>query len=102
MSRKRVCEICGESAGTLASVEVGDRRVALCKEHAAAARAAGVSSAEALRARFVEAEGRRALLSRRAEDERRMFPPRPEGRRMQRGRRKSDAPAARGDGAAQR
>lgn len=102
MSRKRACEICGGSTGASSSVEVGDRRVALCKDHAAAARQAGVSSTEALRALFVEAEGRRALLSRRAEDERRLFPPRPEGRRMQRGRRKSDAPAARGDGAAQR
>jgi hypothetical protein len=85
----------------LSNVDAGDRRVVLCKEHATDAKAAAAKSAEALRALFVEADGRRALLSRRAEDERRMFPPRPEGRRMQRGRRKADAPTPRDDRASQ-
>jgi hypothetical protein len=102
MSRKRACEICGALTGVLSNMDAGDRRIVLCKEHAAEAKTAAARSAEALRALFVEAEGRRALLSRRAEDERRTFPPRPEGRRMQRGRRESDLATPRDDGAAQR
>jgi hypothetical protein len=96
MSRKRSCEICGKAAGTLSSVDGGTRVIVLCEDHAALAAPAGVVSLEALRALFVEADGRRALLPRRAVDERRLFPPRPEGRRLSRGRRKADAPRPRG------
>jgi hypothetical protein len=76
------------------SVDGGTRRighVVLCQEHAERARVANAHTVEALRALFVEVGGRRALLQRRAVVERRLFPPRPEGRRMSRGRRKSDA-----------
>jgi hypothetical protein len=95
MSRKRSCEVCGEASGALTSIDSDLRRVVLCQAHAESAQREGTRSVEALRALFVEAEGRRALLARRAEDERRMFPPRPEGRRLSRGRRKSDAPRPR-------
>jgi hypothetical protein len=94
MSRKRSCEICGVAVGMLSNVDGGTRRVTLCAAHAADVALAGVASVEALRALFIETGGRRALLSRRA-DERRLFPPRPEGRRLSRGRRKSDAPRPR-------
>jgi hypothetical protein len=95
MSRKRSCEICGKTGGALSNVDGGTRRIVLCEAHAAGAGPGGVFSVEALRALFVEAGGRRTLLPRRA-DERRLFPPRPEGRRLSRGRRKADAPRPRG------
>jgi hypothetical protein len=71
------------------------RRIRLCGAHGQSARAAGAASIEAVRALFVESDGRRALLARRATNERRLFPPRPEGRRLARGRRKTDAASAR-------
>jgi hypothetical protein len=93
MSRKRSCEVCGESAGALSSLDDGGtRRIVLCQAHAERAAIAGATSAEAVRALFIEDAGRRALVSRRAEDERRVFPPRPEGRRIARGRRDADQP----------
>jgi len=95
MKRSRVCEICGAAASAASSIEDGERRVLLCRAHAENAQAAGAASIEELRALFVEADGRRALLARRAPLERRMFPPRPEGRRIARGRRKSDGGATR-------
>jgi len=71
------------------SIEDGTRRVFLCPMHAQQAESAGAESIDALRTLFVEVDGRRALLARRA-TERRLFPPRPEGRRLERGRRSSD------------
>jgi hypothetical protein len=73
------------------SLDLGTRMIPLCGEHARHAEQAGVTSLEALRTLFVEAGGRRSLLARRAASERRLFPPRPEGRRQWRGRRQSDA-----------
>lgn len=90
--RQRECEICGASAG-VSGVDLGTRIVVLCNAHAREARLAHVASPEALRALFVESDGRRALLSRRARDERRAFPPRPEGRRRTLGRRQTDRPS---------
>lgn len=92
--RTRACELCGAAAVAASSLEDGLRRVLLCRQHAESAHAAGATSIEAVRALFVESDGRRALLPRRA-DERRLFPPRPEGRRLARGRRKTDAASAR-------
>jgi hypothetical protein len=63
----------------------------LCQPHTAQAEQAGVTTLDALRALFIEASGQRSLLARRAASERRLFPPRPEGRRQWRGRRQSDA-----------
>jgi hypothetical protein len=90
MNRTRRCEICGESSGRIKAVDLGTRLVSLCATHALAAKGAAVRSVEALRALFVEEQGRRALVARRAPDERRQFPPRPEGRRQKSGRRASD------------
>jgi hypothetical protein len=94
MKRTRVCEVCGAAASAASTLDDGLRRVVLCRAHAESAREAGAASIEAVRALFVESGGRRALLARRA-DERRLFPPRPEGRRLARGRRKTDAASAR-------
>jgi len=88
MGRRATCEICGEPTTT--ALELDRRRVQLCRAHADAALAARASSFEELRALFVEPQGRRALLTRRAKDERRVFPPRPEGRRHDDGRRQTD------------
>jgi hypothetical protein len=93
MKRTRACEICGAAAAAASSLTDGMRRIFLCRAHAESARTAGATSLDALRALFVEADGRRALLARRAPRERRMFPPRPEGRRVARGRRSTDASA---------
>lgn len=87
--------MCGESAGALSSLDGGTRLIVLCQAHAERATSAGALSAEAVRALFIEEAGRRALVSRRASDERRLFPPRPEGRRIERGRRVSDQPRPR-------
>jgi hypothetical protein len=94
MRRKRSCEVCGEPGRSFVLVDDGTRRVVLCKGHADRAAVAGALTVEGLRTLFVEAGGRRALLPRRAVIERRLFPPRPEGRRLARGRRKSDATRA--------
>jgi hypothetical protein len=95
VKRTRLCEICGAAAGAASSLTDGMRRVLLCRAHAESARQAGADSIEALRALFVESGGRRALLARRATHERRLFPPRPEGRRIARGRRSTDTASAR-------
>jgi hypothetical protein len=70
---------------------VEDRNVALCDEHAATLRLSGESTLEALRKLFVEPGGKRSLVPRRAPLDRRVFPPRPEGRRKSDGRRRGDA-----------
>jgi hypothetical protein len=90
MTRTRQCEICGQSQGRIKAVDCGTRLVALCEAHASAARRAAARSLEALRQLFVEEQGRRTLVGRRAPDERRLFPPRPEGRRQKSGRRSTD------------
>ena len=82
------CEICLKPP--VIDLDLEDRQVHLCTAHAREARAANVTSTDELRRLFVESDGRRALLARRAADERRLFPPRPEGRRHDDGRRESD------------
>jgi hypothetical protein len=91
MSSNQLCAICGGRDGGIVRLELADRIIPVCRADALRARQAGADSAEALRELFTEADGRRALLPRRAPDERRMFPPRPEGRRYAAGRRGSDA-----------
>ncbi len=88
------CEICSCSgqldAGEQREAEpwaLGERLLWLCAEHRARAEAA--PSGDALRALFSEPDGQRSLLPRRADD-RRVFPPRPEGRRKGSGRRRAD------------
>jgi hypothetical protein len=89
MARKSTCEICAARAAIPLDLE--ERRVSLCRTHADQALSAEACSVDELRRLFLEPDGRRALLARRAKDERRMFPPRPEGRRLDEGRRQTDA-----------
>jgi hypothetical protein len=89
MAKRSLCEICG--AGGVTALELERRRVLLCRAHAGQVLSAELRSIDELRRLFVEQDGRRALLARRARDERRMFPPRPEGRRRSEGRRQTDA-----------
>jgi hypothetical protein len=87
----RPCEVCARVAPEravrkttpprLRRLNVEGRIVALCDEHARAASAAKPKSVAALRALFVEPEGRRSLIDRRSPLDRRVLPPRPEGRR---------------------
>jgi hypothetical protein len=94
----RPCEVCEElhpeseaTTGRARRILVEDRIVALCDEHAAALRVSGESTLAGLRALFVEPGGNRSLVPRRAPLDRRVFPPRPEGRRRSPGRRNGDA-----------
>lgn len=95
----RPCEVC-ESLAKLTTLEedprrvrrvlVGDRIVALCATHSEQLRRSGVSDVEAMRRLFTEPEGTRSLVGRRSPLDRRVFPPRPEGRRRGEGRRHDD------------
>jgi hypothetical protein len=93
------CEVCGSkkdaravrsAAAKLRRFLVADRVMMLCDGHAAVLRAASPCSLPELRALFRETWGKRSLVARRAPLDRRLFPARPEGRRLGRGRRASD------------
>ena len=87
----------------MSKVVIEGRALELCRAHAATVVAAMPATFEEMRALFAGAitddatllrrEGlveRRSPLSRRGPDDRRVFPPRPESRRRNRGRRTSD------------
>ncbi|HEY8943731.1 MAG TPA: hypothetical protein VIM73_05690, partial [Polyangiaceae bacterium] len=76
--------------GRIRRLLVESRIVALCEQHARAADEAGVASLAELRALFPEPSGLRSLVPRRTPLDRRVFPPRPEGRRRSLGRRATD------------
>ena len=78
-------------ATKLRRVLIEDRIFALCDAHADKVRAQAPSSIAELRRLFRERTGKRALISRRAPLDRRLFPARPEGRRASQGRRAGDA-----------
>lgn len=84
----------------LSRVVIEGRTVCLCRDHAAIVVANMPRTFDDLRALFPEAPetagspARRSLIERRGADDRRMFPPRPEGRRMPGGRRSTDEKAA--------
>lgn len=89
MASVRECEVCaslsteGENAAQkLRRIRVEGRLVVLCEAHAAQLTPGATRSLEALRETFTEPEGRRSLVGRRATADRRMFPARPEGRRL--------------------
>jgi hypothetical protein len=69
---------------------VDERIVSLCEAHAARYRSSGTTSLTELSAMFREDSGRRSLITRRAPLDRRVFPARPEGRRRNAGRRRTD------------
>ncbi|UQA61254.1 hypothetical protein [Polyangium aurulentum] len=81
----------------MSRVYVEGRSLSLCRTHAATVIAARPATFEELRALFVGISirrgtqvERRSPIPRRAGDDRRMLPPRPEGRRMASGRRATD------------
>lgn len=98
------CAVCGNRTAVgarMSKVVVEGRALTLCRTHAACVAAVMPETFEDLREMFVGAgvdlaadpEGfveRRSPLDRRFEDDRRVFPPRPEGRRMSAGRRATD------------
>ncbi len=102
--RSSCCAVCGggETAGArMSRVVIEGRSLELCQSHTATVVAAMPETFDDLRALFVGArplaaapigrtEERRSPLDRRAEENRRMFPPRPEGRRRGDGRRATD------------
>ncbi|MCC6213342.1 MAG: hypothetical protein IT376_00605 [Polyangiaceae bacterium] len=95
----RNCEVCLAAGGAPARsrarrLVLDGRIVALCEAHWVEARAAGVATVAGLRALFPEPVGARSLVPRRAPLDRRIFPPRPEGRRRADGRRSSDTDPA--------
>lgn len=95
------CAVCGhepnEGRTALSRVIIEGRVLRLCRVHAATVVAALPETFEDLRALFVGAGDapenvpieRRSPVARRSED-RRVFPPRPEGRRASAGRRATD------------
>jgi hypothetical protein len=95
----RACEICANEPGSEARLEVHgkirrllieDRVVSLCEAHVARYRSSGKTTLVAVSAMFREESGRRSLITRRAPLDRRVFPARPEGRRHNEGRRRTD------------
>ena len=100
------CAVCGDRApqgSRMSRVVVEGRALALCKSHTATVVEAMPENFEDLRALFVgvrvdlaadaparPAPERRSPVERRAALDRRVFPPRPEGRRMSAGRRVDD------------
>lgn len=85
----------------MSKVVIEGRALTLCRTHAACVVAVMPETFEELREMFVGAGvdlatleagfvERRSPIDRRAAEDRRVFPPRPEGRRMSPGRRASD------------
>jgi len=88
------CEVCATlgraPTGRSKRVLVAERLVTLCQAHARVLASMPVAGVEELRQLFREARGKRSLVERRQELDRRAFPPRPEGRRRNGGRRDGD------------
>lgn len=98
------CAVCGTHASQparMSKVVIEGRALTLCRAHAAAVVAVMPETFAELREMFVGAgvdlaeapvafPERRSPIDRRAAEDRRVFPPRPEGRRMNGGRRATD------------
>lgn len=100
------CVVCGApmlSGNKVSRLVMEGRPLVLCRDHAAVVAAARPATFEEMRTLFVGARidieamirtglmvERRSPIPRRTEDDRRAFPPRPEGRRHGFGRRASD------------
>lgn len=84
----------------LCRVVIDGRVLSLCRTHAARVAAARPDTFDEMRALFKEvatddsALARRSVIDRRRTDDRRVFPPRPEGRRLDGGRRRTDQPTS--------
>ena len=103
MSEKRgSCAVCGEleaRGARMSPVMVEGRTLELCRAHAAIVVTSMPATFAELRALFVGMgtdvappgqKERRSPIDRRSPEDRRFFPPRPEGRRCSFGRRASD------------
>lgn len=91
-----VCNVIHPSL-RLSRVVIESRTVLLCRTHSSEVARAMPKTFEELRRLFLEPDrgeepARRSVLERRRQDDRRIFPPRPEGRRLG-GRRKDDVAA---------
>jgi hypothetical protein len=91
----RACEICAnegaaDAHGKVRRFLIEERVVSLCEVHAARYRSSGKTTLVEVSAMFREESGRRSLITRRAPLDRRVFPARPEGRRHNEGRRRTD------------
>jgi hypothetical protein len=95
----RACEVCANEGASDARPDtngkarrflIEDRVVSLCEAHAARYRSSGKTTLVDVSAEFREESGRRSLITRRAPLDRRVFPARPEGRRHNEGRRRTD------------
>ncbi len=92
------CAVCGEQSftdGGLSRLFIEGCSLVLCRVHAGVVASAMPRTMDETRALFVgfgsTREGeRRSPIRRRDPEDRRVFPPRPEGRRMSNGRRSSD------------
>ena len=94
------CAVCNTEtpSNKISRVVIEGHTIPLCREHAAAVATRMPRSFDELRELFRETgaehpDARRSRLERRGSDDRRVFPPRPEGRRMEGGRRATDTPA---------
>jgi hypothetical protein len=95
----RQCEACAHlalrakspsSSGRVRNLLVGGRLVYLCDAHVQAVGNLDLHHVEDIRQLLRETEGQRSLVTRRSPIDRRVFPPRPEGRRLAAGRRSTD------------
>jgi hypothetical protein len=95
----RACEVCANEGASDARRDahgkarrflIDDRVVSLCEAHAARYRSSGKTTLVEVSTVFREESGRRSLITRRAPLDRRVFPARPEGRRHNEGRRRTD------------
>jgi hypothetical protein len=96
------CAVCGSAethGARMSRVVIEGRSLSLCRAHATTVVAAMPETFEDLRALFAGVTlaertpgqpERRSPIDRRAPQERRIFPPRPEGRRASQGRRATD------------
>jgi hypothetical protein len=87
------CEVCatlGREKIKGKRVLVGERLISLCPAHARVLASLPVAGVDELRTLFREGGGKRSLVERRQELDRRVFPVRPEGRRRSSGRRQRD------------
>jgi hypothetical protein len=93
----RRCEVCeslspeAPPARRLQRFLLEARVLTLCAEHAHAFREQRPDTLAGAALLFVEPDGKRSLLQRRAPLDRRQFPMRPEGRRRAAGRRATDS-----------
>ena len=93
--RMASCEVCSTlgwpQKGPGKRVLLGERLVTLCASHARVLPSLPKAGVDELRQAFKEKLGKRSLIDRRQDLDRRVFPARPEGRRRGQDRRTTDS-----------